>query len=254
MADWDGALYEQVNALQRWVADRSLADVRFRGDEQVLDVGCGDGAITARLADRLTTGEIQGIDVSPRMISAAQDRHPGLNFEVGDVLTMPYHAAFDVVTSFNVLHWVLDQREVYARIRAALRPGGWALVQFVCGSPRPSLEATAMNVCRQPEWAASFGDFEAPFVHPEADDVTRLVQAVGLEVISATVDDLRWDFRSGSDFERWAGAGFGDWAARVPGREAAFVAEVVSRYSEITGSDRTLLFTQLRVRMRRPEA
>src|SRR4029079_10207174 len=76
----------------------------------------------------------------------------------------------------------------------------------------------------------------------------------GLEVISATVDDLRWDFRSGSDFERWAGAGFGDGAARVPGREAAFVAEVVSRYSEITGSDRTLLFTQLRLRMRRPEA
>ena len=72
MADWDGALYEQVNALQRWVADRSLADVLFRGDEQVLDIGCGDGAITARLADRLTTGEIQGIDVSPRMISAAR--------------------------------------------------------------------------------------------------------------------------------------------------------------------------------------
>ena len=55
-----------------------------------------------------------------------------------------------------------------------------------------------MTVCRQPEWAASFGDFEAPFVHPEPDDVTRLVQAAGLEVISATVDDLRWDFRSGS--------------------------------------------------------
>jgi len=89
MADWDGALYEQVNALQRWVADRSLVDVLFRGDEQVLDVGCGDGAITARLADRLSTGEIHGIDVSPRMISAAQDRHPGLDFEVGDVLTMP---------------------------------------------------------------------------------------------------------------------------------------------------------------------
>src|SRR5690349_24499325 len=106
MADWDGALYEQVNALQRWVADRSLAGVSFRGDEQVLDIGCGDGAITARLAERLETGEIQGIDASPRMISAAQDRHPGLTFEIGDVLTMRYDAAFDVVTSFNVLHWV----------------------------------------------------------------------------------------------------------------------------------------------------
>ena len=254
MADWDGALYEQVNALQRWVADRSLADVSFRGDEQVLDVGCGDGAITARLAERLTGGEIRGIDVSPRMISAAQDRHPDLTFEVGDVLTMRYDSAFDVVTSFNVLHWVLDQREAFARIGRALRSSGWALVQFVCGSPRLSLEATAMNVCRRPEWAASFSDFAAPFVHPDPDDVARLVQTVGLDVISATVDDLRWDFRSGSDFERWAGAGFGDWTVRVPGRESAFVAEVVSRYSEVTGSDRTLLFTQLRIRVRRPDA
>jgi trans-aconitate 2-methyltransferase len=254
MADWDGALYEQVNALQRWVADRSLADVFFRGDEQVLDIGCGDGAITARLAEQLASGEISGIDVSPRMISAARDRHPGLTFEVGDVLTMRYDSAFDVATSFNVLHWVLDLREAFARIRAALRPSGWALVQFVCGSPRPSLEATAMNVARQPEWAASFGGFEAPFAHPNPDDATRLVRAVGLDVISSTVDDLRWDFRSGADFERWAGAGFGDWAARVPGRDAAFVADVVARYSEITGSDRTLLFTQLRIRMRRPEA
>ena len=110
-----------------------------------------------------------------------------------------------------------------------------------------------MKVARQPEWAASFGGFEAPFVHPNPDDATRLVRAVGLDVISSTVDDLRWDFRSGADFERWAGAGFGDWAARVPGREAAFVADAVARYSEITGSDRTLLFTQLRIRMRRPE-
>ena len=254
MADWGGASYEQVNALQRWVADRSLADVSFRGDEQVLDVGCRDGAITARLAERLTGGEIQGIDASPRMISVARNLHAGLTFEVGDVLTMRYDSAFDVVTSFNVLHWVLDQREAYARIRTALRPGGWALVQFVCGSPRPSLEATAMNVCEQPEWAASFGDFEAPFVHPDPGDVLRLIQAVGLEVISSTVDDLRWDFRSRADFERWAGAGFGDWTARVPGREAAFVGEVVSRYSEITGSDDTLLFMQLRVRMQRPDA
>ena len=66
MADWDGALYEQVNALQRWVADRSLVDVLFRGDEQVLDVGCGDGAITARLADRLTTGCLLYTSPSPR--------------------------------------------------------------------------------------------------------------------------------------------------------------------------------------------
>jgi trans-aconitate 2-methyltransferase len=188
------------------------------------------------------------------MISAARQRHPDLIFDVGDVLTMRFEAAFDAVTSFNVLHWVLDLPGAFARIHAALRPGAWALLQFVGRSARPSLEATAMRVCAAPEWSASFGEFAAPFVHPHPDDVARWIQAAGLEVISSTVDDLRWDFPSGEDFQRWVGAGFGDWAARIPGREADFVADVVARYADVTGSDRTVLFTQLRIRLQRPAA
>jgi trans-aconitate 2-methyltransferase len=46
MTDWDGKGYEQISSLQRHLAERTLADLRFRGDEQLLDVGCGDGFIT----------------------------------------------------------------------------------------------------------------------------------------------------------------------------------------------------------------
>jgi trans-aconitate 2-methyltransferase len=252
MADWDGARYEQVNTLQRFVADRALAGLTVRGDEDALDVGCGDGAITARIADLLPDGTVRGIDASPRMIAAARERHPGIGFEIGDVLTMRFDPSFALLTSFNVLHWVADLRTAFERIHAAVRPGGRALLQFVGATDRPSLEATAMAVCGRAPWASSFPGFAPPFRHPEPDEANRLATAAGFEVRSSTMDDLRWDFPTAADFADWVRVGFGDWAARIPGRDADFVADVLARYADVTGSDRTLLFAQLRLDLRRP--
>jgi trans-aconitate 2-methyltransferase len=89
VADWDGQSYREVSALQTWVATRSLAGVAMAGDERVLDVGCGDGRITAAVAEQLPDGSILGIDPSPRMIAAAGTfSSPRLRFAVGDVLSM----------------------------------------------------------------------------------------------------------------------------------------------------------------------
>ncbi|HEY2303562.1 MAG TPA: class I SAM-dependent methyltransferase [Acidimicrobiales bacterium] len=254
MADWDGAQYESVNALQQWVAQQALAGIVLDGDEQLLDIGCGDGRITAGLAARLPRGRALGIDASPGMIAAARADHPELAVELGDVLTMDFNAPFDVVTSFNVLHWVLDQRAALERIFAALRPRGWALLQFVCAGPRPSLESTAMTVCASPDWAAAFRGFRAPYVHVDPDDFGSLAGNAGFEVQSRSVEDLHWQFAGPADFAAWVSVGFGSWTRRVPGRESRFVADVVQTYSRIAGSDRTMRFMQLRVRLRRPQA
>ena len=71
MADWDGKGYEQISDLQRHLAQRTLAELTFAGDERLLDVGCGDGFITRAIAARLPDGSVVGIDASPRMIEAA---------------------------------------------------------------------------------------------------------------------------------------------------------------------------------------
>ena len=117
VADWDGQSYREVSALQTWVATRSLAGVAMAGDERVLDVGCGDGRITAAVAEQLPDGSILGIDPSPRMIAAAGTfSSPRLRFAVGDVLSMGFRDEFDVVVSFNALHWVPQQDEALARM------------------------------------------------------------------------------------------------------------------------------------------
>jgi trans-aconitate 2-methyltransferase len=249
MADWDGAEYRRVNSLQQWLADRALRDLTLDEVSSVLDVGCGDGRITAEISARVPAGRVVGIDPSPRMISIAP-AGGRLRFEVGDVIGMTYAREFDLVVSFNALHWVLDQRAALDRIGAALLPGGRALLVFVCAGARPSLESVAMEVAATPRWAGSFAGFSAPFVHPVVADWCALAVSTGLNVAATAVDDLAWDFGSRDAFARWCAVGFGAWTARLTDAAAGqFVDDVVSAYEPVAGGAGQFRFMQLRAEL-----
>jgi trans-aconitate 2-methyltransferase len=251
MADWDGTEYRRVSDLQQWLADRALEGLSFDGVDSLLDVGCGDGRITAEIARQIPQADVVGLDPSPRMISIAPAGGK-LSFEVGDVRTMAYRNQFDAAVSFNALHWVVDQQLALSRITAALRPPGWAFLVFVCAGARPSLETVAMRVVRSTSWQRYFQDFEAPFVHPEVEVWTDLAESCGLRVLDTRVDDLAWDFESRDRFSRWCSVGFGSWTDRLPPGDAdGFVSDVVDAYAEATGSARVFRFLQLRARLSR---
>src|SRR5512140_1399422 len=104
------------------MAAEVLALLRFDGHEQVLDVGCGDGRITAGIAARVPRGGVTGVDPSRAMIARAvatfgAATHPNLRFGVGDARTLAFDDAFDRVVSFNALHWVPEQDAALRSIR-----------------------------------------------------------------------------------------------------------------------------------------
>ena len=254
MTDWDGQGYQQISALQRHLAQRTLVGLRFRGDERVLDVGCGDGFITRSIAARLPTGSVLGVDASPRMIEVARSRPDpagaDIRFEVGDVLALPFVDEFDVVVSFNVLHWLVDQQAALTCIAAATKSGGRVIVQQVCAGPRPSLEHLAMQVCARPRWTAAFADFAAPFVHVEPADYPAIAAAAGLRVTDQQVQDLEWDFGSREAFTQWCTVGFADWTERLPSAEvAAWVDDVVTDFQQSAGRPGLFRFMQLRAEL-----
>jgi trans-aconitate 2-methyltransferase len=109
----------------------STQPLRIRGDERVLDVGCGDGRVTESVRERLEHGSHVGVDPSVSMVEAARQRLAGSGravAELGEAATLRYHAEFDLVVSFNALHWELRWRQALHRIRDALRTGGRALL------------------------------------------------------------------------------------------------------------------------------
>lgn len=124
-----------ATAGQRWDADRYARNGRFvadlgasllawlapRAGERVLDLGCGDGVLSQRLADAGCT--LVGADASENLVDAARRR--GLDARLLDGHALPFRAEFDAVFSNAALHWMKrDPATVAAGVHAALRPGG----------------------------------------------------------------------------------------------------------------------------------
>ena len=233
MKEWQGAEYESIAGLQQWLADESLAAQAFAGDERVLDVGCGNGKVTAEIAERLPRGSAVGVDPSRDMIAFARRTHaaPNLRFEVADARSLPYRGAFDLVVSFNALHWVHEQDVALRGIRAALRPGGRALLQMVSRGEREPLEDVCEQVCASAPWASSFVGHRAPHLQFRPDDYRAMAERAGFRVERLVVTDRAWDFGSRDAFAQWAHATFVAWIGALPvDRRDAFVADVLGRY------------------------
>src|SRR5262249_57348769 len=95
--------------------------------------------------------------------------HSNLAFRVADAARLPFADQFDLVVSFNCLHWVRDQAAALRGIRAALVASGRTHLRFVPRGARKSLEVVIEDTRRAPDWAAYFRDFETPYLHVTSD-------------------------------------------------------------------------------------
>jgi len=135
--DWDGATYDRVaDPMSRW-GSTVLDRLPLRGDETVLDAGCGSGRVTEQLAERLPHGHVVALDGSPSMVEAARqrlvaygDRITYLVADLGRPLPMA-PATVDAILSTATFHWVPDHDALFANLAAVLRPGGRLVAQ--CG-------------------------------------------------------------------------------------------------------------------------
>lgn len=127
---WDAEDYEQGFSFVHRYGEDLLALVDAPAGARVVDVGCGTGALTARLAER--GFDVQGIDASPDMVAVARRDHPGLAFAVADALSFTLAEPADVVFSNAVFHWIDDARQddLLANIAANLVPGGALVCEF----------------------------------------------------------------------------------------------------------------------------
>lgn len=131
--DWDAETYDRVATPQEEWARQVLARLNLRGDETVLDAGCGSGRSTRLLLERLPRGRVIGIDASPAMIEIARkaldpDR---VELRVGDLLQLDLREPVDAIFSNAVFHWVTDHAELFGRLRRCLRAGG--VLEAQCG-------------------------------------------------------------------------------------------------------------------------
>lgn len=127
--EWNADLYHQVSAPQLSWGKKVLARVPLRGDEHVLDAGCGTGRLTRDLLKALPRGQVTGLDLSENMLRTAEHH---LASEFGDRVRF-VHAnlqhldldpEYDIIFSTASFHWVKDHERLFAGLYRGLRPGG----------------------------------------------------------------------------------------------------------------------------------
>jgi SAM-dependent methyltransferase len=183
-----------------------------------------------------------------------QPAHPNLRFAVGDATRLGFREEFDLVVSFNALHWVTDQRAALASIRQALRPSGRAVLQFVCKGERQSLEAVIETTCASPRWSACFPQHRRPFLHLWPDEYRRLAEGADLRVENLESRLESWKFGSRQAFADFARVTFVEWTRNVPpARHEEFLDDVLDRYQRLgdEGDADVFHFYQMRVTLRR---
>ena len=130
--DWDARVYDRVSAPQVAMAGPVIERLALRGDETVLDAGCGSGRVTRMLIERLPRGRVIAVDAAPSMVEEARAAL-GDDAEVihSNLAELELDERVDAVFSNAVFHWVPDHDALFARMRAALVPGGRLVAQ--CG-------------------------------------------------------------------------------------------------------------------------
>jgi trans-aconitate 2-methyltransferase len=230
MPVWDAADYRANSSAQLALARDFLGRIAIPPQARVLDVGCGDGKVTALIE----AAQVTGCDRSAEMVELARREHPACTFLVADVRDLPFDGEFDVVVSFTALHWVVDRHgDALAGIRRALVPGGRVAVTFPGDGNMAQLTATAHEVCERPAWRPAFAGFRFPWLMPAPAAYRPLVEAAGLEVtrLELVPRDVVHDGAGG--LAGWMRTTWMPYTDRLePERRGAWIDEVVASYAE----------------------
>src|SRR5579871_2094397 len=173
MYKWNPQDYAQNSRGQEAWARELISLIDLRPDDVVLDVGCGDGRITASIANNVPRGSVVGVDLSADMLAHAsrqhgQPTHGNLRFQQADAAALPFVSEFSVVFSNATLHWVPDQRAAIQGIARALRPEGRFVAQMGGQGNFADLVATFEHLARTPRWreVVRYGEIPYRFNHP----------------------------------------------------------------------------------------
>jgi len=180
--DWDAKTYDAVSDPQFSWGMEVLERLDLRGDETVIDAGCGSGRVTAELVRRIPGGNVLAVDGSPAMIEQARERlGDSVGYVVTDLSELEIDEPVDLIFSTATFHWILDHDRLFARLRAALRPGGRLIAQ--CGGQGNVAEhaKTIAEVAARPEFSAHLEQMTGMWNFAAPGDTERRLLAAGFD-------------------------------------------------------------------------
>jgi len=179
---WNGDLYGRTSAHNRRYDEAFLATLSLRPTDEVLDVGCGTGDFTIKLAARVPQGRVVGLDASPSQITAAAAHaRSNVGLLVGraeDLAGSLGDRRFDAIVSRATLHWLPEARhpELLQGFRRHLKPGGVLRVEMGGAGQIAAVRAVIDDV------SAALGGPRSPWFFPEPAPYRALLERAGFDL------------------------------------------------------------------------
>ena len=217
MYTWNPDDYEHNSTAQKKWGGELIGKLSLTGDERVLDIGCGDGALSS-------------------MIAHARFRYPAseysnCHFIAVDVREMLFETEFDLAFSNAALHWVREQGQVLERVFRALKPGGRLLFQMGgFGNGAGILEA-ASEIIAEYQWKPFFAGFTPPWRFCSDREYTSLLEAAGFVPVRVDLFPVDMVHENRHKLEGWFRATWIPYLERLPPcKREEFITAVVDRY------------------------
>jgi len=238
--EFDGKKYESASTHQKEWGAKLIAELGLQGTERVLDLGCGDGTLTAQIAILVPDGEVVGVDASQGMIDVARPKAiANLTFRRMDINELDVVGEFDVALSNATLHWIRDHRRLLGNVRRALRVGGKLRLNFAGDGNCSHFFKVIREAMSQYKYATCFAGFQWPWYMPTLSEYQALMETSGLRDARVWGENADRYFPDEETMVRWI-----DQPSLVPflsyvpePDKAAFREFVVGRMVEETRQD-----------------
>jgi trans-aconitate 2-methyltransferase len=238
--EWDASSYDRVSDPQIAMARDVIDRLELRGDERVLDAGCGTGRVTALVAERVPDGHVIAVDGSEAMVS--ETRRRGFEAFVSDLVELQLDEPVDAVLSTATFHWIEDHEALFARLFAALKPGGRLAAQ--CGGAGNIANVqVAIDAVDDP----AFRGWAGPWNYATPEQTRARLERVGFTDVWTWLQP--WPVEPADPHEYFTTVILGSHLERLPGDEQApFVDAVLKQMGDPVRAN----YVRLNILARRP--
>jgi trans-aconitate 2-methyltransferase len=204
--EWNAAEYHRLSAPQFEWGQRVLSELHLRGNECVLDAGCGTGKLTRLLLQNLPRGRVVGLDLSRNMVQLAHDNLEAefagrVSLVAADLVALPFRERFDGIFSTASFHWVLDHNALFRNLISSLKDGGWLHAQCGGGPNLAILRERVGSLAQGPEFSPWLGHFAEPWFFSDAEGAASRLRAAGFHDVKTGLEAAAFAVASSREFQ-----------------------------------------------------
>lgn len=202
--EFSGDQYKKASKHQKEWGNTLISELKLKGDEEILDLGCGDGVLTEQLSLLVPNGRVVGVDASLGMIQTAEKcAKNNLEFVYRDINTMNYKNEFDIVFSNAALHWIKDHHQLLKNSFTALKSHGAILWDFAGNGNCSNFFEVVRQKMNDSKYNEFFCNFEWPWFMPSKVYYEELAESIGFSKVEVTEVNRDRYFEDADEMIKW---------------------------------------------------